>query len=49
MVHGRSRDEVEDVVERIHREIGPVEHTILYSQREFKKERVQYFVNSPRR
>jgi DNA-binding Lrp family transcriptional regulator len=49
MVHGRSRDEVEDIVNRIHREIGPVEHTILYSQREFKKERVQYFVNSSRR
>jgi DNA-binding Lrp family transcriptional regulator len=48
MVHGRTRGEVETVVERIHREIGPVEHTILYSQREFKKERVHYFVHSPR-
>ncbi len=47
MVHGRSRQDVEHVVERIHQEIGPVEHTILYSQREFKKERVQYFVHSP--
>jgi DNA-binding Lrp family transcriptional regulator len=49
MVHGRTRDDVEEVVERIHQEIGPVEHTILYSQREFKKERVQYFVHSPSR
>lgn len=49
MVHGRTRDEVEDVVDRIHREIDPVEHTILYSQREFKKERVRYFVHSPGR
>jgi DNA-binding Lrp family transcriptional regulator len=49
MIHGRTRDQVEEVVERIHREIGPVEHTTLYSQREFKKERVQYFVHSPRR
>jgi len=48
MVHGRTRDQVEDIVERIHQEIGPVEHTILYSQREFKKERVQYFVHSSR-
>jgi DNA-binding Lrp family transcriptional regulator len=49
MAHGRTRDEVEDVVKRIHREIGPVEHTILYSHREFKKERVKYFVHSSRR
>lgn len=49
MVHGRSRDEVQDVVDRIHQKIGPVEHTILYSQREFKKERVRYFVHPPRR
>lgn len=46
MVHGRTRDEVESIVERIDREIGPVEHIILYSQKEFKKERVQYFVDS---
>ncbi|MGD2177582.1 MAG: AsnC family transcriptional regulator [Anaerolineae bacterium] len=43
MVHGRTQDEVESTVERIHEEIGPVEHTILYSEREFKKQRVRYF------
>jgi DNA-binding Lrp family transcriptional regulator len=48
MVHGRTRDEVESIVEQIHQEIGPVEHTILYSQQEFKKERIQYFVHSRR-
>jgi DNA-binding Lrp family transcriptional regulator len=46
MVHGRTRDEVESTVERIHREIGPLEHTILYSEREFKKQRVRYFTES---
>ncbi len=50
MVHGQSKEEVETIVEQIRlrmmsiREIGPLEHTILYSQREFKKERVRYFV-----
>lgn len=43
MVHGRTRDEVESIVEKIDGEIGPVEHTILYSVREFKKQRVRYF------
>lgn len=47
MVHGRTPAEVETIVQDIQREIGPVEHTILYSQKEFKKERVQYFVDSP--
>ncbi len=44
MVHGRSRQEVEAVVQRIRAEIDPAEHTILYSQIQFKKERVRYFV-----
>jgi hypothetical protein len=43
MVHGRTLDEVERIVERIHGKIGPLEHTILYSEREFKKHRVRYF------
>jgi hypothetical protein len=43
MVHGRTREDVERIVERIHQEIGPLEHTILYSEREFKKQRVRYF------
>jgi DNA-binding Lrp family transcriptional regulator len=43
MVHGRERDEVEETAERIHQEIGPAEHVILYSQKEYKKKRVQYF------
>lgn len=46
MVHGQSREEVEEVVARIRDEIDPVEHTILYSQKEYKKKRVRYFVQS---
>ena len=44
MIHGRGRDEVEDIVARINREIDPFEHRVLYSQKEYKKERVKYFV-----
>lgn len=43
MIHGRRREEVEGTVRRILRAIGPVEHEILYSQKEYKKERVRYF------
>jgi DNA-binding Lrp family transcriptional regulator len=49
MVHGQSKEEVEAIVEQIHQKIGPVEHTILYSQREFKKERVRYFESASER
>lgn len=43
MVHGQTRDEVEAVVAEIAREIGIDQHEVLYSTREFKKERVHYF------
>ena len=43
MVHGRRREEVEETVQRIHQAIGPVDHEVLYSVKEFKKERVRYF------
>lgn len=43
MIHGRSRDEVEMVVSRIAQETRIDHYTILYSTREFKKERVRYF------
>ncbi|MEE8391003.1 MAG: AsnC family transcriptional regulator [Anaerolineae bacterium] len=45
MVHGQKQEETEEVVHRIHQAIGPVEHTILYSLKEYKKERVRYFVD----
>ncbi|MRJ03269.1 MAG: Lrp/AsnC family transcriptional regulator [Epsilonproteobacteria bacterium] len=43
MVHGRSRDEVEQVVQEIASEIEPKEYLYLYSTREFKKQRIRYF------
>jgi DNA-binding Lrp family transcriptional regulator len=43
MVHGRRRAEVEEVVGRIHQAVGPVDHVVLYSVKEYKKERVRYF------
>jgi DNA-binding Lrp family transcriptional regulator len=43
MVHGREPAEVEETIERIGAVIEPHAYTILYSEREFKKERVRYF------
>lgn len=43
MVHGQSRQEVEGIVRQIADRIDPVDYTILYSQREYKKKRVRYF------
>ena len=36
-------DEVETVVAQLARETGLEQHSVLYSTREFKKERVRYF------
>jgi hypothetical protein len=43
MIHGRTRDEVEAAAARLAAEAGLGEYEILYSTREFKKERVKYF------
>ena len=43
MIHGKSKDEVEAVVEEIAKEIEPREYRYLYSTREFKKQRIKYF------
>ena len=43
MVHGQEREETAEIVRHIHQAIGPAEHTILYSLKEYKKERVRYF------
>jgi siroheme decarboxylase len=43
MIHGRSRNEVEAVVAGLAQEIEADEYEVLYSTREFKKERVRYF------
>jgi len=44
MVHANKREECERIVGRIAEEIGCSDYTILYSTREFKKERVKYFI-----
>jgi DNA-binding Lrp family transcriptional regulator len=43
MIHGRTQDAVEAVVSDIARHTGLQEYEVLYSTREFKKERVRYF------
>lgn len=43
MIHGQTRDRVEEVVGRIAQETGLDQTQVLYSTREFKKERVRYF------
>ncbi len=43
MIHGRSKEEVQEVVEEIAKEIEPKEYRYLYSTREFKKQRIKYF------
>jgi DNA-binding Lrp family transcriptional regulator len=43
MIHGKSKDEVERVVNEIAEEIGIDEYDFLYSIREFKKVRINYF------
>lgn len=43
MVHGHNKNEVEREIEEIRKAIQPIRYTILYSLKEFKKERVRYF------
>ncbi len=43
MVHGKSKEAVEGIVEEMAQEIGIDEYAYLYSTREFKKVRIQYF------
>jgi DNA-binding Lrp family transcriptional regulator len=43
MIHGRMRDEVENVAAQIAQETDVARYEVLYSTREFKKERVKYF------
>jgi DNA-binding Lrp family transcriptional regulator len=47
MVHGRSTLDCETVVEAIRAETGLAEYRMLYSTREYKKERVKYFTETP--
>jgi len=43
MIHARSREECEAVVAEMAKETGITDHGILYSTKEYKKTRVQYF------
>jgi DNA-binding Lrp family transcriptional regulator len=43
MIHGQTRDEVEGIAAHVARETGIEEYQVLYTTREFKKERVKYF------
>ena len=44
MVHGHSKIEVNSIVADIVNEIGPCEHTILFSTTEYKKTSAKYFL-----
>jgi siroheme decarboxylase len=45
MVHCESRDEVAAIVDELARKVDVPDYEILWSAREFKKERVRYFVD----
>ncbi len=45
MVHGRDRDEVEALVKKTAEELSLKDYKVLFSKREFKKERVKYFTD----
>jgi hypothetical protein len=47
MVHGRCKQDCDTVVEAIKAETGLADCRMLYSTREYKKERVKYFVETP--
>lgn len=44
MVHARSKESCERIAQEISKRTGMTEYAILYSTKEYKKERVQYFV-----
>jgi hypothetical protein len=43
MIHARSEGECRAIVEGISRQTGIADYAILFSTREYKKERVRYF------
>ena len=46
MIHARSTEECKAVVDKIAKETGSSDHDILYSTKEYKKTRVQYFTDA---
>ena len=43
MIHAQTQDEVEAIAAEIARKTGIEAYQVLYSSREFKKERIRYF------
>lgn len=43
MIHGKNEDEVDSVIDSISKETGLTDYRKLYSTREFKKSRINYF------
>ncbi|MFQ5431170.1 MAG: winged helix-turn-helix transcriptional regulator [Nitrospinota bacterium] len=43
MIHGESKQEVEDIARRISEKTGITDYQVLYSTREFKKSSMRYF------
>jgi DNA-binding Lrp family transcriptional regulator len=46
MIHARTNDECNSVVDQIAKETGVSNHGVLYSTKEYKKVRVQYFTDT---
>lgn len=44
MVHAQSDDEVREIIERLRGGLQPTDYIVLFSHREFKKQRVRYFM-----
>jgi siroheme decarboxylase len=44
MVHGRSKEEAFGKIQAIHDEVAPFEHAILYSTKEYKKVRLEFYI-----
>ena len=43
MIHAKTKEEVDEVVKEISKETGLIDYKYLYSTKEFKKVRIQYF------
>ncbi len=43
MIYAQTKEELENLVEDISKEVGIYDYKILYSTREFKKRRIKYF------
>ncbi len=44
MVHGPSRESCREIARELSRETGLADYAVLFSEREFKKQRLRYFL-----